>query len=73
MLSRRQCIATPVHEIAPWGHVAGFDEHISGTKLALQPTRKSMHLNFSFVELGGIMCEILLWPPETRGTTVYVL
>ena len=43
----------PCSQERPWGLVVGFDEHIPGNKLALQPQRKSMHLSFSFVELGG--------------------
>ena len=41
----------------PWGLVVGFDEHIPGNKLALNPGRKSMNLSFSFEELGGSVCE----------------
>ena len=54
----------PCSRERPWGLVVGFDEHIPGNKLALQPQRKSMHLSFSFVELGGIVCGILLWRYE---------
>lgn len=42
----------------PWRLMVGFDEHIPGNKLNLQPARKSMNLSFSFEELGGsCMCE----------------
>ena len=58
----------PCSRDRPWGLVVRFDEHIPGNKLALQPRRKSMHLSFSFSELGGTMCGILLWRYETRGT-----
>ena len=37
----------------PWRLLVGFDEHIPGNKLALNNTRKSMNLSFSFLELGG--------------------
>ena len=43
----------PCSKERPWGLVVGFDEHVPGNKLALQPQRKSMNLSFSFVELGG--------------------
>ena len=43
----------PCSQERPWGLVVGFDEHIPGNKLALQPERKTMNLSFSFAELGG--------------------
>lgn len=50
-LAKHPCSAS-----APWGLVVGFDEHIPGNKLALNPARKSMNLSFSFQELGGLSC-----------------
>ena len=47
-LCRRPCTRD-----RPWGLLVGFDEHVPGSKLALQPRRKAMNLSFSFLELGG--------------------
>ena len=45
--------ASPCGPQRPWRLMVGFDEHIPGNKLSLMPTRKSMNLSFSFLELGG--------------------
>ena len=50
-LSKHPCSAH-----SPWGLVVGFDEHVPGNKMALNPSRKSMNLSFSFQELGGSVC-----------------
>ena len=44
----------PCTQERPWRLMVGFDEHIPGNKLKLQPARKSMNLSFNFVELGGL-------------------
>ena len=51
-LSRHPC--TPDR---PWGLVVGFDEAVPGNKLALNNSRKSMNLSFSFQELEGSTCQ----------------
>ena len=45
--------AAPCCKSSPWSLLVGFDEFVPGNKLQLQPTRKSMNLSFSFMELGG--------------------
>ena len=43
----------PCSREAPWSLVVGYDEFVPGNKLQLQPSRKTMNLSFSFMELGA--------------------
>ena len=43
----------PCSQESPWSAVIGFDEFIPGNKLAIDHTRKTMVVSFSFLELGG--------------------
>jgi len=61
MVSESECLrslvaaairASPCSREKPWSLVVGYDEFVPGNKLQLQPSRKSMNLSFSFLELG---------------------
>ena len=45
--------ARPCSREAPWSLVIGYDEFVPGNKLQLMPSRKTMNLSFSFMELGA--------------------
>ena len=56
----------------PWSLVVGWDEHVPGNKLALQNSRKSMNVSFSFLELGEVFHEDIAWctPMVVRASKI---
>jgi len=51
----------PCSEDNPWGLLIGWDENVPGNQLALQTSRKSMNLSFSFQELGPCLYSDSAW------------
>ena len=56
----------------PWSLVVGWDEHVPGNKLALQNSRKSMNVSFSFLELGDVFHNDVAWftPMVVRASKI---
>ena len=52
---------SPCTKDQPWSLVVGWDEHVPGNQLALQSSRKSMNLSFTFAELGDFSHNDVCW------------
>ena len=64
--------ASPSSPTRPWRLLVGWDEFVPGNKLAIQNTRKTMVLSFSFLELGHYLGRDAAWitPLAVRSSLV---